>query len=403
MEIIVLGTVGCASVVFLLSAVIICYKAIKRPLVSANYPEQPLIRSTLLQQAAGSQAGQGGEGRPGYLWDITSPRSSALPLLIDVAGGPASLHRYQYTHRRSWWPTTTTTTTSKSITTTITTTTTTIIITIIIIATTTTTITNSIITTITTITTTTTRKSKWAHALSPGGGGRGGWRPHGQGSHGVELGGGLGRLDLHLGHLELGALQPLAQGQRQGARGLALQGLVVHAVLDGLKTQLQPCRQMLDTTGGKYGRKQNGGRMLGVTRLQNSRPVRMAQEENSLWFWFCRAGAAPSLLTVDGPTGWGEHEGVRWKREHMCSTDPMRMMMRWSAMCEPASSGMGMQAVEPWYRAQWVREPSSSQDSWRMWDTHSMNSLGLDTGHFAISALSLTLKGIARRDRAISS
>ncbi|KAK0143335.1 Proline-rich membrane anchor 1 [Merluccius polli] len=30
MEIIVLGTVGCASVVFLLSAIIICYKAIKR-------------------------------------------------------------------------------------------------------------------------------------------------------------------------------------------------------------------------------------------------------------------------------------------------------------------------------------------------------------------------------------
>lgn len=30
MDIIVLGTVGCASVVFLLSAIIICYKAIKR-------------------------------------------------------------------------------------------------------------------------------------------------------------------------------------------------------------------------------------------------------------------------------------------------------------------------------------------------------------------------------------
>ncbi|CAL8295735.1 unnamed protein product [Arctogadus glacialis] len=30
MEIIVLGTVGCASVVFLVSAIIICYKAIKR-------------------------------------------------------------------------------------------------------------------------------------------------------------------------------------------------------------------------------------------------------------------------------------------------------------------------------------------------------------------------------------
>lgn len=30
MDFIVLGTVGCASVVFLLSAIIICYKAIKR-------------------------------------------------------------------------------------------------------------------------------------------------------------------------------------------------------------------------------------------------------------------------------------------------------------------------------------------------------------------------------------
>lgn len=33
MDIIVLGTVGCASVVFLLSAIIICYKAIKRLVV----------------------------------------------------------------------------------------------------------------------------------------------------------------------------------------------------------------------------------------------------------------------------------------------------------------------------------------------------------------------------------
>lgn len=30
MDVVVLGTVGCASVVFLLSAIIICYKAIKR-------------------------------------------------------------------------------------------------------------------------------------------------------------------------------------------------------------------------------------------------------------------------------------------------------------------------------------------------------------------------------------
>lgn len=60
-----------------------------------------------------------------------------------------------------------------------------------------------------------------------------------------------------------------------------------------------------------------------------------------------------------------------------CSGKPMRMTIRWSAMWEPASRGMGMQEVEPWCRAQWVREPSSSQDSWRMWETHSMNSFGL--------------------------
>lgn len=32
-------------------------------------------------------------------------------------------------------------------------------------------------------------------------------------------------------------------------------------------------------------------------------------------------------------------------------------------MWEPASSGMGIQEVEPWCRAQCVREPKSSQDS----------------------------------------
>lgn len=46
-------------------------------------------------------------------------------------------------------------------------------------------------------------------------------------------------------------------------------------------------------------------------------------------------------------------------------------------MWEPASSGMGMQDVEPWISAQCVKEPKSSQESWRMWDTHSMNSFGL--------------------------
>lgn len=60
-----------------------------------------------------------------------------------------------------------------------------------------------------------------------------------------------------------------------------------------------------------------------------------------------------------------------------CSGKPMRMTIRWSAMWEPASRGMGMQEVEPWCRAQCVRDPKRSQDSWRMWDTHSMNSFGL--------------------------
>lgn len=65
-------------------------------------------------------------------------------------------------------------------------------------------------------------------------------------SHGVELRGGLRRLDLHLSHLELGALQPLAQGKRRSARCLTLQTLVVDPVLDGLQSQLQPRRQMLE-------------------------------------------------------------------------------------------------------------------------------------------------------------
>lgn len=55
-------------------------------------------------------------------------------------------------------------------------------------------------------------------------------------SHGVELRGGLRRLDLHLSHLELGALQPFAQGNRGGTRCGAQQTLMVHTVLDGLET-----------------------------------------------------------------------------------------------------------------------------------------------------------------------
>lgn len=72
----------------------------------------------------------------------------------------------------------------------------------------------------------------------------GGYRAESR-SHGVELRGGLRRLDLHLGHLELGALQPLAQGKRRSAGRLSLQTLVVDSVLDGLQSQLQPRRQVL--------------------------------------------------------------------------------------------------------------------------------------------------------------
>lgn len=47
-------------------------------------------------------------------------------------------------------------------------------------------------------------------------------------------------------------------------------------------------------------------------------------------------------------------------------------------MWEPASRGMGRHGEEAFgHTALWVREPRSSQDNRRMWETHSMNSLGL--------------------------
>lgn len=47
-------------------------------------------------------------------------------------------------------------------------------------------------------------------------------------------------------------------------------------------------------------------------------------------------------------------------------------------MWEPASRGMGRQGEEALGQtALCVRDPRSSQDSRRMWETHSMNSLGL--------------------------
>lgn len=70
-------------------------------------------------------------------------------------------------------------------------------------------------------------------------------------SHGVKLRGSLRRLDLHLSHLELGALQPFAQSERRRSWRLSLQTLVVHSVLDGLETQLQPRGQMLGKTRGE--------------------------------------------------------------------------------------------------------------------------------------------------------
>jgi hypothetical protein len=47
-------------------------------------------------------------------------------------------------------------------------------------------------------------------------------------------------------------------------------------------------------------------------------------------------------------------------------------------MWEPASRGMGRHGEEALGQtALCVRDPRSSQDSNRMWETHSMNSLGL--------------------------
>ena len=58
--------------------------------------------------------------------------------------------------------------------------------------------------------------------------------------------------------------------------------------------------------------------MLGVTRLQNSKPVRMALEENSVWFWFCRDGAAAACSQYMVHS-WANMKA--WNSEHMCSTD----------------------------------------------------------------------------------
>lgn len=60
-------------------------------------------------------------------------------------------------------------------------------------------------------------------------------------------------------------------------------------------------------------------RMLGVTRLQNSRAVRIAVKLNSFWFWTVGATAACSQYTVHS---WANIKA--WKREHMCKTDVWR-------------------------------------------------------------------------------
>lgn len=61
-----------------------------------------------------------------------------------------------------------------------------------------------------------------------------------------------------------------------------------------------------------------------------------------------------------------------------CSGNPIRITIRWSAICEPASSGIGMQDDGEFGQTTLcVRDPRSSQDSKRMCETHSMNSFGL--------------------------
>lgn len=60
-------------------------------------------------------------------------------------------------------------------------------------------------------------------------------------------------------------------------------------------------------------------RMLGVTRLQNSRAVRIAVKLNSFWFWTVGATAVCSQYTVQS---WANINA--WKREHMCRTDVCR-------------------------------------------------------------------------------
>lgn len=95
------------------------------------------------------------------------------------------------------------------------------------------------------------------------------------GSHGVELGGGFRRLDLHLGHLELGALQPFAQRQRRRSRCGALQALVVDPVLDGLEPQLQPRRQVLQggRAEGSWGFKSSTDSVFIVQRDSRRRDI----------------------------------------------------------------------------------------------------------------------------------
>ncbi|KAK2891773.1 hypothetical protein Q8A73_017438 [Channa argus] len=72
MDIIVLGTVGCASLIFLLSAIIICYKAIKR---------KPLRKE------------ENGTSRGEYAMSIRNKKSMDVPL-----DGNANGHSEQFKH-----------------------------------------------------------------------------------------------------------------------------------------------------------------------------------------------------------------------------------------------------------------------------------------------------------------